>query len=174
MKKSTPRGLYKLGNVVKAQGTRGGFLMEVFGSAEINFLPDLVYLRYPENQWVPYRISEVRKHQDRSRNMFFVILEGIDSRTEAESLRGDTVMTDQPVTDEDESESLTGYEVFREDESMIGVVSDVLETPAYSILVVQSQEKQILIPWIDQFVTGHDHDKKSIMTKNTFDLESLE
>ena len=106
--------------------------------------------------------------------MFFVILEGIDSRTEAESLRGDTVMTDQPVTDEDESESLTGYEVFREDESMIGVVSDVLETPAYSILVVQSQEKQILIPWIDQFVTGHDHDKKSIMTKNTFDLESLE
>ncbi|MBP3191552.1 ribosome maturation factor RimM [Natronogracilivirga saccharolytica] len=174
MIKKTPPGLSELGKVVKAQGTRGGLLIEVFNPASVNELPELVYIRYPDKQWVPYRLSDVREHKSRSRNLFFVILEGISSRTEAESLRDLTLMTDQPVSAiEDEESSVAGYNVLRSDGSHIGVVSDILETPAYDILVIQAGEKQVLIPWVDQYVTDCDHTEEQVMTKNTLDLESL-
>lgn len=174
MIKNTPPGLIELGKVVKAQGTKGGLLIEVFNPASVNELPELVYIRYPDKQWVPYRLSDVREHKTRNRNLFFVILEGISSRTEAESLRDLTLMTDQPVPEmEDEESTVTGYNILRSDGSHIGVVSDIMETPAYDILVVQAGEKQVLIPWIDQYVTGCDHSEEQITTKDTLDLESL-
>ncbi len=167
-------GLFLLGRIAKAQGTLGGFLMDVDDPAAVSDLPELLYLRHPENQWVPYRIEEVRPHQVRKRNVFFVRLEGINTRTEAERLRGHDVMTDKPPGSSPESPDVIGYEAFREDGSQLGEVSDLLETPAYPILIVKTAEKNVLIPWIEQFVSAVNSETHRIITKNTSDLESLE
>lgn len=167
-------GLFTLGIIAKAQGTLGGFLMDVDDPAAVKDLPDLLYLRYPENHWVPYRIEEIRPHQTRKRSVFFVRLKGINTRTEADRLRGHEVMTDMEFVSPSENTSVIGYGVIRQDDSRIGVVEDLLETPAYSILIVKTEEKNVLIPWIEQFVTSVDSDSRRIITRNTSDLESLE
>lgn len=171
----TDPGLYPLGVIAKAQGTRGGFLMEIDDPAAANDLPDLLYLRYPETQWVPYRIEEIRPHQTRRGNVFFVRLEGITTRTEAEQLRNHDVMTDKTQTGPPSApDDVIGCRVIRKDGSLMGKVADLMETPAYSILVVQAEKNIVLIPRIDQFVSGINLEEGEVRTRNTEDLESLD
>ncbi len=174
MAKEPGQGLYPLGVIAKAQGTRGGFILEVDEPASTQDMPDLLYLRYPEKQWAPYRIAEWRPHQARRRNVFFVRLEGIDTRTEAEQLRGEEVKTDRFTEPPADSDNVAGYAVIRENGTRMGEVADIMETPAYHILVVQSTDRFVLIPWIDQFVAEVDEKSRTIRTRNTAELEALE
>lgn len=169
-------GLHEVGKIIKAQGTIGGFIMEATHPAiELEDMPDIVYIRYPNHQWCPFRVETIRPHQDRKRTLFFVKLKGINTRTEAEKLRDYQVMTDRYVEPPASEPDILGYSVIRADESQMGVVSDLMETPAYSLIIVTSNsvEKRILIPWIDEFVTDVDHESSLIITKNTSDLETL-
>ncbi len=167
-------GLFPLGRIAKAQGIVGGFLMDVVDPEALKDVPDRLYLRYPDNQWAPYRIEEIRPHQTRKRNVFFVRLKGINTRTEAERLRGYEIMTDIQPESSSENTTVIGYEVVRQDHSPLGKVEDQLETPAYSILIVKSEEKTVFIPWIEQFVSSVNSEIRRINTRNTTDLESLE
>ncbi|TVQ75202.1 MAG: 16S rRNA processing protein RimM [Balneolaceae bacterium] len=174
MAKEPSPGLYPLGIIAKAQGTRGGFLMEVNDPAAMMETPDLLYFRYPDSQWVPYRVEEIRPQQAGKRSVFFVILEGITTRTEAEQLRGLEVKTDRFTESSPDPDNVTGYTVLRSDETRMGEVADLMETPAYRILVVQASDRIVLIPWMEQFVVGVDDDSRTIRTRNTEDLETLE
>ncbi|MDG5766972.1 ribosome maturation factor RimM [Balneolales bacterium ANBcel1] len=171
--KSSP-GLNELGVIVKAHGTRGGFLLDV-GDREFPLeVNDLVFIRYPESQWVPYRIEEVRAQNDRNRNLFFVQLEGIQTRTEASSLRGFHVMTEHSTESVQQQQNIIGYRVFRDDETVMGTVSDVIETPAYPVMAVRTEEKTILIPRLEVFVVEVDDAAMRIITRNTAELEDLD
>lgn len=165
-------GLYLIGTIVKVHGTRGGFVMEVDHSINLPDKLEIVYLRYPEQQWVPYRITEWRTHPDRNRNLFFVSLEGIESRTVAGQLRGRDVMTDQEPGAVEQEKSVIGYEVIRDNISL-GTVKDILVTPGYPILIIQDNDKQILIPMVEEYVTEECHETERVHVRNTQDLESL-
>lgn len=169
-------GLHEIGNIIKAQGTLGGFILEaVHPAIQLNDMPDIVYIRYPEHQWCPYRVEIVRHHHDRKRTLFFVKLKGINSRTEAEKLRDHQMMTDRHVELPASERNILGYSVMRTDTTKLGFITDLLDTPAYTLIVVTSTsgESRTLIPWIDEFVSEVDHESSLIITKNTSDLESL-
>jgi 16S rRNA processing protein RimM len=174
MAKEPGQGLYLLGLIAKPQGTRGGFLMEVNDPASMEDRPDLLYLRYPGSQWVPYRVEELRPHNPRRRNVFFVRLEGIQTRTEAEQVRGLDVKTDRFTESPADNGDVIGRAVMRSDGTRMGEVADLMETPAYRILVVQSEDRFILIPWIDHFVSETEDESGTIHTRNTAELEELE
>ncbi len=174
MAKEPGQGLYPLGMIAKAQGTLGGFLMEVNHPESLKEKPDLLYLRYPDSQWVPYRVDEMRPHHPRRRNVFFVRLEGIQTRTEAEQMRGLDVKTDRFTETPADSGDVTGYSVIRSDGTRLGEVADLMDTTVYRILVVQSADRFVLIPWIDQFVSEVEDDTGTIHTRNTAELEALE
>lgn len=168
-------GLHKFGVVAKAHGTRGGLLIEVIGSDIPAEKPDVVYLRSSEKQWVPHRLLEIRTHFDRRRNLFFVMLEGISTRTQAESLRGEDILSDFDVSNAGQQIlSVIGYQVIRIDESVLGFVSDVLETPAYDVLIVQAEYKQILIPHVEEYILDVNDSTNIVIVQNTNELEALE
>lgn len=169
-------GLHEIGNIIKAQGTLGGFILEAAHPAiQLNDMPEIVYIRFPEQQWCPYRVETTRPHHDRKRTLFFVKLKGINTRTEAEKLRNHQVMTDQHVELQVSQPDILGYSVIRTDRTQIGMVSDLMETPAYTLIVVSSnsEKNRTLIPLIDEFVSEVDHESSLIITKNTSDLETL-
>lgn len=174
MRKKSDSGLYPVGFITKAHGTSGGFLVEVSDSVTPPDQLNVIYISYPEKQWAPYRIEEIRPHADRNRNLFFVILEGIQSRNEAESLKGHHVMADRNLGPLEQEASPIGYQVIREDESVLGTVLDVIETPAYPVLVIQADDKQVLIPQVDEFVNNIGDETHQIFVRNTSELESLE
>ncbi len=175
MARSLHPGLYQFGVVVKAHGTRGGLLIEVDDPDIPTDQLKVVYLRSSEKQWVPYRVTEIRSHFDRRRNMFFVILEGINTRTQAVSLRGKTVMSDHDMVPvKDHRISMIGYRVVRDDGSVLGIVSDILETSEYNVFVVQMDQKQVLIPRVDEYVWSVCDVTEKVFVQNTADLETLE
>jgi len=163
----------ELGVVTKAHGTQGGFLMEAVTPEMPLVVDDIVYIRSRDHQWIPHRISEIRVQNDRKRNLFFVKLEGILTRTDAESLRGYSIMTDRKLQLPDPESSLLGYQVVRNDETVMGIVVDVTATVVHSIICVNTTEKEILVPNVDHFVSQIDHDRKIIFVKNTSDIEEL-
>ncbi|MBO4576185.1 MAG: ribosome maturation factor RimM, partial [Neisseriaceae bacterium] len=84
-------------------------------------------------------------------------LVGIDDRTSAETLKGMTIAVlreDFAATDDDEYywTDLVGLTVKNPQGEILGVVSGLQESGAHDILVVKGAEKQILIPFVAQFI----------------------
>ncbi|MDI6402184.1 hypothetical protein QLX67_09265 [Balneolaceae bacterium ANBcel3] len=165
--------LFMLGKVVKAHGTKGGFLLDIGSFLKESMPKDKLFLRYPGHQWVPYRIDDIRPVLDKSRTLFFVRLEEIHTRTIAESLRNHEVMTDQKPEALEEEPSTAGYEVVRPDKTVLGEVVDIIETPAYEVFVVVADKGRVLIPDVPEYVTNICHDTRVLMVQNTDNLESL-
>jgi 16S rRNA processing protein RimM len=97
----------------------------------------------------PLTVSGVRRTGRRT----IVRFEEVTDRTGAEALRGAELVV--PVSaartlqaDEYWDHDLVGCEVFAADGTAIGVVSEVLHSPANDILVVRGETKEHLVPLI--------------------------
>lgn len=86
-----------------------------------------------------------------------VFFEGIDDRTEAETLVKAILLVDAPVEelpaepDAWYDHQLAGLKVFREGRE-IGTLVRVDHLPAQDLLVIQSDGKELLLPFIKAFV----------------------
>ena len=83
----------------------------------------------------------------------------------AKKLNGYQIYVRQDLVPEYEEEiSVIGYKVYDKGIN-IGVVENILETSAHDILEIRSLDnKEIMVPFIDVFVTEIDDDKKIIYT----------
>ena len=83
----------------------------------------------------------------------------------AKKLNGYQIYVRQDLVPEYEEEiSVIGYKVYNKGIN-IGVVENILETSAHDILEIRSLDnKEIMVPFIDVFVTEIDDDKKIIYT----------
>ncbi|MBN2018268.1 MAG: 16S rRNA processing protein RimM, partial [Candidatus Cloacimonetes bacterium] len=70
-----------------------------------------------------------------------------------------------PVLEEDEfyPNQLVNYTVITNDGVFIGKVSDILSTPGQDILIIPNDDKEIMIPFCDEFIKVINHDEKKIM-----------
>jgi 16S rRNA processing protein RimM len=100
---------------------------------------------------------------------FVVHFEGIEDRTAAESLRGQTLTIDVDPTElpEDPDEfydhQLVGLKVKLEDGSLVGVVGEVIHLPSQDLLSVKREgDTEVLIPFVLEFVPEIDLDTKSV------------
>lgn len=171
-------GLFFLGRIVKPHGIKGGFLMEVHPVDENLEDIEFIYLSSADAQWIPYRIDEIRNHRTGKRDLFFVKLKEVETRTEAEALRDREVMTDkclkERIIETEDEKSVLSYQVVRSDETVLGDVVDIVLTAGRPVLVVQATDKTVLVPWVDEYVTTVCNEMKQIITKNTKELEALE
>ena len=104
-------------------------------------------------------VKNVKRLNDKKASLDFA---GIDNINAAKELNGYKVKIRRdllPERNEDEFyvKDLFGIEVFSENEK-IGEVTDVMETAAHNILIIEdiSTKKEIMIPLIDEFVTKID------------------
>jgi 16S rRNA processing protein RimM len=100
---------------------------------------------------------------------FVVHFAGIDDRTAAESLRGQTLTIDVDPTElpEDPEEfydhQLIGLKVVLEDGSLIGVIGEVIHLPSQDLLsVTREGDTEVLIPFVMEFVPEIDLDAKTV------------
>ncbi len=100
-----------------------------------------------------YIVSAVRTHK----KALLVALDGIDTRNQAEALRGklfEVPESDLPHLDEDQyfRFDIVGIEVVDESGTSLGKVQEVLETGANDVYIVRDDESELLIPAIDSVV----------------------
>lgn len=96
-----------------------------------------------------------------------VKFEGIDDRDQAFALRGYTVEIPRDKfspAGEDEYywTDLVGMTVVNKEGITLGTVKNLMETGANDVLVIQGTDKQILIPFVSNYIETVNHDSKTI------------
>lgn len=98
---------------------------------------------------VPFKIVTYRVHK-----MYdMVTLEGIDQIEQIEPYKGSFVWASKEETKSDQYffEDLVGLDVY-EEEKKIGTVVEMQQSKAHDIIIVDTGEKKVKIPYVDFFV----------------------
>jgi 16S rRNA processing protein RimM len=146
--------LLTIGRIVKPQGRKGEVLVESFSDRPERF-PTLreVWLTRADGSTRLALVSGCWPHKGR----FVLKLEGVDSISAAEELRGQSLaLHESTVAPLPEGvfyhHQLVGLEVQTESGRALGSVADLIETGAALVLVVRGPEGERLIPLAEPFI----------------------
>ena len=147
-----------VGRIVKPHGVQGELVVEVrTDSPELRFAPGSVLglRRRGARGSESFTVAAARPHAGR----LLVFGEGVRGREAAEGLRGAvlTVPADElePIDDPDEfhDHQLEGLHVVLTAGDEVGVVDEVLHTPAGELLAVRTPDKrEVLVPFVAEIV----------------------
>lgn len=164
----------EIGRLGKAHGLQG----EIRFLPNNDFAPDLFdrvsiyYMKNHRSDMVPVRLMNFRAESKQKQLLFFVKFDMITTRSDAEGAVDKALFADRSDLESivsnipDSSEpDLAGYEVIC-DGKRRGEVLDVLENPAHPILEIRVESGMLLVPYVDEYVTGADHEKGVIYCKN--------
>jgi 16S rRNA processing protein RimM len=110
-------------------------------------------------------VQSVRWHSSR----LLVHFVGVDDRTAAEMLRGtelriDVSLAERPADPEEfYDHQLVGLRVETETGEPLGEVSEVLHLPAQDVIVVPYEGRDVLVPFVSQFVPVVDLDARRLV-----------
>ena len=92
------------------------------------------------------------------------VFKGIDSRSEAEAIRGQYVYASVTIDDEINqiSGELIGYTVVTDLGDVVGELTEILWLPVNDIYVIRNGEREILIPVIPEVVKSIYHAERAI------------
>ncbi len=92
------------------------------------------------------------------------VFKGIDSRNEAEAIKGKIVYVSVAIDDEinQVSADLIGYTVVTDNGDIVGELIEILWLPINDIYVIRSNDREILIPVIPEVVKSIYHDERAI------------
>ena len=148
----------RVGRLLKAHGLKGAIKLELYtDSPNERFVPGAVFsLQVPESSpWFGKTVTIKELRWYNSHPVLF--LEGIEDRTQAETLIKAILLVDQDLaetpTEPDAwyDQQLVGLKVYREG-SEIGSVSRVEHLPAQDLLVVDYQGQEVMVPFVKQIV----------------------
>lgn len=151
-----------IGQIGKPHGVRGDVRVVPHTDVPERFTwLDEIYIGENEPQLVP--VEFVRFHK----NWVLLKLVGYDNRNAVESLRGQLlqVREDQAIPLEEDEYflfQLMGLTVISEDGERLGEVTQVIETGANNVFVVQGPRGEILIPDTTEVVRDIDFDNQQI------------
>lgn len=149
-----------IGRIAKAHGVTGELVVEVrTDDPEARFAVGS-RIRLKDRRRGSVRevdLESVRPHGGR----LLVRLDGVTDRDSAQRLRGGLFVVDSaelpPISDPDEfyDHQLEGLQVRTTDGDAVGVVAEVLHTPAGELLSVRAESgAEILVPFVSAIVTS--------------------
>lgn len=158
---------YRIGTIVKHVGLKGEVAVnpETFDSNRY-FSLGSVYIGSTYDDLKVLSIDSVRIHKERP----VIKFSSVNSREDAEYLIGHKIFVDE----KDRIELPEGYHfihdiigmlVYTVDDIYIGEVTDVLELPAHRVYVISRDEKEVMIPAVDEFIESIDENERIIRIK---------
>ena len=143
----------QVARIGKPHGIRGEVTVQVLTDApEDRFVPGTEFVVEPASAG-PLTVHSARWNKD----ILLLAFEEIDTRNEAETLRGAKLFIETEELDEDEDEGwyeheLVGLEA-RVGSQVVGKISALNTMPVQDLLVVETPDgKEILIPFVEQIV----------------------
>lgn len=143
-----------IGRVGRAHGIRGDVLVDVrTDEPDERFAAGSVIATDPATTG-PLTVAEARWHSGK----LVVAFEGFADRTAAEALRGVHLVIDSadlaPLDDPDEfhDHELVGLAAALPDGAACGVVTEVIHTPGGDLLALRVDDREVLVPFVRQFV----------------------
>ena len=148
----------KVGRILRPVGLKGRVLVKVCSQVDSIIVPGSFFIKSPIGQYEEFLISDSRV---KGRNEAVLDIRHIDSRDKAEKIskRGIFQLVSRlPDRKEDEFYwfELKGIEVMNSEGRFLGRVHSIIETGASDVLVVRDQDREILIPLVDQIIRQMD------------------
>jgi len=156
--------LFQLGKIVRTFGSKGEVVFQVDAEmlAQIK-KTESVYLKINENL-VPFFIEHL---QPRSKGQAMVKFLDVDSTEDATSLSGCDIFIPIAMLPKQKGTQLfsieiEGYSVIDATRGETGTFRTVLELPQQSLMAIDFNGKEILVPIVDEIVKKIDRKKKVI------------
>jgi 16S rRNA processing protein RimM len=138
-----------IGRISKPHGVKGEIRIAYFNPENPHVFShyQMIYLQGDEQGLRPYRLLAVRPHKQ----FILAQLEGIQSRAEAEKLKGKVVFIDPaalPPLEADEYywQDILGMRVVSEQGEDMGTIKEIVPTGSNDVYVVQKGAQEFLIP----------------------------
>jgi 16S rRNA processing protein RimM len=158
------RDVVAVGRIGKAHGIRGDVFVEPWTDVpDERFVVGVVFETDPVDRG-PLTVASTRNHSGK----LVVHFEGFDDRNSVEAIRGSYLVIDaatRPVIDDPDEfydTDLIGLLVCTVDGQELGPVTDVLHSPADSLLSIDCSGREVLVPFRKEFVPTVDLTRRLI------------
>ena len=168
-----------VGKVSRLHGYKGGLSLKLDHSLPFEF--DRLESIFIERQGklVPYFIQQMNITP---KGFAITSFEGVGSEEQAKKLIGSPIYLLRDALPEEASDmildsELIGYHVSDVEAGDVGEVIEVIDHPGNKLLVIEKEEGEALIPFIDEFIKELDHDERRILTEvpeGLFDINTDE
>lgn len=153
-----------LGKITSLQGNKGELRLKPYEGAKVLLAPgEYIYIE-KENKLLPFQIESLKK----IKNEFIIKLTGINSREEGLfSLGKELLFPEEKLPALDEGEfyeyQLIGASVKTCDQEEVGQVTGFWEIKGKTLMVVEKNNKEILIPFEEAICVSIDVKKRLII-----------
>ena len=169
-----------IGYVNRSHGVNGEVLIisDVYAPTLFDEI-DLVHLQNSRGDLVPARIESVRVQEKKNRLSFFVQFEHVADRNEADKLKNSAVYVRREKADplidwSDAPVDYSAFQVYDENNQHLGEVELTIDNPAHPIIQVATKDdRQLLIPFVDEYISSFDEEQQVIRCQNLDQLEGL-
>jgi 16S rRNA processing protein RimM len=156
----------KIGQIVRPFGLKGEVKIKLFTDfPDQRFTLGMPLVLTGEKSDVDVVVSSFRMHQ----GFALVSFEGKPSIDDVEIYRNFEVSIDEDRIEQNEDEiyffDLIDCAVMDEEGVCLGIISEVIDTPAHAIIRVKREGKDLLIPYVDAFILDEDMDAKKIIVR---------
>lgn len=160
--------LIVIGRVSRPHGVNGEVTIEYFNRDDLNCFSryEVIFIEGDEGTPRPYRPTQIRPHK----RFILARLEGIQTKDEAEQLRGKSVLVDSaalPPLPEDEYywHEIMGMRVVTEQGGVVGEVTDIFPTGSNDVYVVREGKKEFLIPARKEVIISIDKKDRTMVIR---------
>ena len=155
----------RVGKILRGFGIKGEVKVQIItDEPEKSFkVKKVLYLKQDET-FSPVTITSVRYHQS---NVLLSFADHPDL-TSVEGYHGCELFVDRKDIKSKDSVyafELMNVSVYKEDGTLVGVVSDILDTGAHIVLRIKTDAKDVLIPYVDRFIVRFDQTKNILVIR---------
>ena len=149
--------LVQAGYFSKTHGVKGHLLFR----ADLDFDEEALKALFVETATgkAPYFIQEIKM----SANQFVILLEEINSVEAAKKMIGKSVFIDSSLVIEEEGGlDWEGFELIDKHKGSLGNILEVTDNGSQVLFVLNYQGKEVLLPFVEDFVESVDEENKKL------------
>lgn len=156
----------KIGQIVRPFGLKGEVKIKLFTDfPEDRFTVGMPLSLSSGKEDIGVVVASFRMHQ----GFALVSFEGKPKIEDIEVYRNFEVSIDEENIEQQEDDvyffDLIGCSVVDQKQMLLGTVSEVIDSPAHAIIRVKREGKDLLIPYVDAFITDENLDEKIITVR---------
>ena len=149
--------LQYLGEFIKLFSFKGEIILYSDNTISLIENLDTIFIDI-DGAFVPFQIKKSKSHK---KNIFRVLLEGINSESEAKDYLKKSVYINKIENQDNINNIVDNFDVYNKNE-YLGIVISTINKTGQTIIQVKMKEKIVLIPFVDEFIVEINYDLNKI------------
>ena len=165
---SFPDDLIPLGKIIKPQGVKGELKVFLYNDRSSTLKEGLYIWFKLDEKFVKYSVINLRGVSKKSQILKIKEVDTFDKAMIISKKEFFVSRNDFEELDENSFylNDLIGCDVFDEKNQSLGKILDVLNFPANDVLLISYEDKEIMVPFVEDFILLFDLDNRLVKLKN--------